>query len=184
VGAGDFNADLQTDLVWRDQGNTGNVVIWYMNGTVRQSSVLVTASPFPALNWQIQGIGDFNADSKPDLVWRDQGNTGNVAIWFMNGSVRQGSALVTGGNFPPLSWQIQGVSDVNADTKPDLLWRDQGGTGNPAAWYMNGVAKTGSALLNPSSFPNLNWRIVGAAKDGPIGTPDRRTVPLRLTSAS
>jgi hypothetical protein len=30
------------------------------------------------------GTGDFNADGKTDLRWRDTG--GNTAIWFMNGT--------------------------------------------------------------------------------------------------
>ena len=35
-------------------------------------------------NWTIEGVGNFNADRKPDLVWRNLA-TGQNVIWFMDG---------------------------------------------------------------------------------------------------
>jgi len=44
-------------------------------------------------NWQIVQTGDFNADGKSDLLWRDT-NTGTVAVWLLNGlSVLQSGSL-------------------------------------------------------------------------------------------
>jgi hypothetical protein len=34
--------------------------------------------------FQIAGSGDFNDDGNSDVLWRD--TSGNVAIWFMNGT--------------------------------------------------------------------------------------------------
>jgi hypothetical protein len=31
-----------------------------------------------------EGVGDFNGDSKPDILWRNT-STGANAIWYMNG---------------------------------------------------------------------------------------------------
>ncbi len=49
--------------------------------------------------------GDFNADGKSDLLWRD--NSGNTAIWFLNGL--QVSSTASLGNIPT-SWTIQEVA--------------------------------------------------------------------------
>jgi hypothetical protein len=51
------------------------------------------------------GTGDFNGDGKSDLLWRD--SSGNVTVWFMNGTQLSQSAGV--GNAPTV-WSIQGVN--------------------------------------------------------------------------
>jgi hypothetical protein len=35
-------------------------------------------------DWQIKGIGDFDADGKADILWQHPAS-GTVAVWFMNG---------------------------------------------------------------------------------------------------
>jgi hypothetical protein len=48
---------------------------------------------------------DFNGDCLSDILWRD--GSGNVAMWFMNGTAVQSSAIV--GNVP-LVWTIQATN--------------------------------------------------------------------------
>ena len=50
---------------------------------------------------------DFNGNCKSDILWRD--SSGNVAIWLMNGTTIQSSAVVAN---VPTAWTIQGT---NAD---------------------------------------------------------------------
>jgi hypothetical protein len=108
VGAGDFNADGRNDFVWQ-HGTTRKVVIWFMNGFRR----LVNGDPAcfddgsgltkcarntvpdqeDASEWNIMGVGDFNNDGKPDLLWRHY-LSGHNAVWHMNGPMRIGSARV------------------------------------------------------------------------------------------
>jgi hypothetical protein len=38
------------------------------------------------LDWQIEGVGDFNGDTKADILWRHS-TTGMVAMWLMNGAI-------------------------------------------------------------------------------------------------
>jgi hypothetical protein len=57
--------------------------------------------------WSIVETGDFNGDGKSDILWQD--TSGNVAMWFMNGTQVTQSAGV--GNVP-IVWSIQGA---NAD---------------------------------------------------------------------
>ena len=37
-------------------------------------------------DWKIAGVGDFNGDGKPDLVW--QHKDGWLALWYMDGPNR------------------------------------------------------------------------------------------------
>jgi hypothetical protein len=79
-----------------------------MDGLNQTGSTLITPSPFSLLSWQIQGVGDFNSDGKPDILWRDQGSTGHIAVWFMDGTTMTSSTLVTPSPFALLNWRIVG----------------------------------------------------------------------------
>src|SRR5271157_5579417 len=88
-------------IFWR-QAATGDVVVWYMNGTTITSGAYITTIPPP---WQIEGVGDFNGDGKADILWR-QAATGDVAVWYMNGTTITSGAYIT--TIPP-PWQIVGI---------------------------------------------------------------------------
>jgi hypothetical protein len=80
---------------------TGQNAVWYMNGETLTSGAWLPA--LSDLNWQIVGVGDFNADTKPDILWRNTA-TGQNAVWYMNGET-----LTSGAWLPALSdlnWQI------------------------------------------------------------------------------
>jgi hypothetical protein len=157
----DFNGDGLADILWRDQGSTGLIAAWLMNGASRMAATLTTPNSFPLLNWQIVGTGDFNGDGKPDILWRDTASTGLLAVWHMDGTTLTSAAATNPPSFPLLNWRVVGVGDFNGDGKPDILWREQASTGQIAIWYMNGVNLTSAVLTNPSSLPLLNWKIVG-----------------------
>ena len=53
-----------------------------MNGAALSQSAGLGSAP---TTWTIVGTGDFDGDGKSDMLWRD--GSGNVAIWFMNGTV-------------------------------------------------------------------------------------------------
>lgn len=161
VGTGDFNADGKPDILWRDQGNTGSMAVWFMDGTTMTSATLTDPESFPLLNWEIVGTGDFNSDGKTDLLWRDTQSAGHIAVWFMDGTTMTSAALTDPPAFPLLNWQIQAVGDYDGDGKPDLLWRDQTGSGKIAIWFMDGISRKSGTLTNPDGFPILSWRIVG-----------------------
>jgi hypothetical protein len=106
---------------------------------------------------------DFNADSRPDLVWR-HGNSGANVVWFMNG-VTLASGTFTNPGLPDPDWTIVGTNDFNGDARADLLWRHQT-QGTNGVWFMNGVD------LQPGPFPNLplvtnvDWKVVGTGLFG------------------
>src|SRR5262249_23908746 len=79
--------------------------------------------------WSVVGTGDFDGDGKADILWHD--TSGNVPIWFMNGTTISSGALL--GNIPA-TWSIVGTGDFNGDGKSDILWRDT--SGNVAVWLI------------------------------------------------
>ncbi len=90
AGTGDFNGDLQTDILWRYYGTgpyQGLNDIWYMNGTTYLSENVFSA--VTDTDWRIVGTDDFNGDLQIDILWRNYGtgpNQGLNVVWFMNGA--------------------------------------------------------------------------------------------------
>ncbi|WP_164929485.1 FG-GAP-like repeat-containing protein [Gloeobacter violaceus] len=151
---GDFGANDNADIVWRNFGSGANTV-WGMNGTAFSASVpLETVGD---LNWRIGGTDDFNADGKLDILWRNQA-TGQNSVWLMDGTTRTSTATLTA--VADLNWQIQGSGDYTGDGKPDILWRNFT-TGANTIWKMNGTDFVESIALPAVSDPN--WRIGGSA---------------------
>ena len=85
VGIGDFNGDGKSDILWRN--TSGTLIDWTMNGSQVASTQEVTLQGSPATpdaSWQIAQIGDFNANGKSDILWRN--SDGALADWTMNGA--------------------------------------------------------------------------------------------------
>jgi len=158
AGVGDFNGDGNADLIWR-QTQTGDVAAWLMNGAEVMQSTLFSLGAPPLLSagvplaWRIAGIGDVDGDGKSDLVWRHT-QTGDVAVWLMNGATVTQSPVVAPG--VPLAWQIVGVGDLNGDGTADLIWRHTQ-TGDVAVWLMDGATVKQSEVVAPG-VP-LTWQI-------------------------
>ena len=71
------------------------------------------------LDWHLSGIGNFNFDSKIDIVWSHIGD-GRNCVWYMDGVTLTGyGALPEGSN---LNWKLRGTGDFNNDGKTDLVW--------------------------------------------------------------
>ncbi len=55
-------------------------------------------------DWKIVGVGDFNGDGQPDILWQNTSN-GEVGVWFMNGTTLiSKQVFATEAN---TSWQIR-----------------------------------------------------------------------------
>jgi hypothetical protein len=98
--------------------------------------------------------GDFNADGKQDILWRNL-QTGELRIWYMNGpSILSNDGIATVG----LDWQIVGIGDFDGDGFSDILWENTV-NGSFAIWTMRG----NSFVSHQFPSPGAQWSITGVA---------------------
>jgi hypothetical protein len=162
----DFNNDGRPDIIWQDSVS-GWAQVWHLGGAA--GTTAVSAANLTSSNtWRIVGVGDFNQDGRPDIVWQDP-NTGAAQVWFLGGAqgnIITGSAVLSGGN----SWRIRSVADFNLDGRPDIVWQDQS-VGWAQIWFMGGTqgnVVTGAVNLTLSN----PWRIVGSSDFNSDGRTD------------
>ena len=80
--------------------STGGVAIWFLTNGVQTGGAGVGGAP---LDWQIQGIGDFDADGhSDDILWYNS-NTGGVATWSLTNGAQTGVTAVGGA---PDGWWV------------------------------------------------------------------------------
>ncbi len=166
IGVGDFEGRGSMSLVFQSR-TTNRIVLWTTGGTNNAAiyrSDFVNLTPPPG--WKVVGIGDFNADGKSDLVLQNQ-TTNQIAVWYMNGAVYQGGALLS--STPGAGWQVVGAGDFNADGFTDLAFQNQS-TGQIALWYMNGTTYVGGTIL--TTVPASGWKAVGIGDYNGDGSAD------------
>lgn len=101
VGAGDFNRDGHTDLVWRNTAD-GRLSVWIMQGSTLIDGRSLSPDVVADTGWQIRAVKDVNGDGWPDLLW--QHTDGNLSVWLMQGSVmKSGLSLLP---LKAVGWQI------------------------------------------------------------------------------
>jgi len=157
VGTGDFNRDGRPDLLWQHQ-SLGYLSVWYMNGVVLAGAAALSPGQVADVSWQVAGVGDWNADGEPDLLWWHR-TLGYVSVWYMSGVTLTGAAALGPGPVADTGWQIRGVGDWNSDGRPDLLWQHQS-LGYLAVWHMDGAALAAAAALSPGQVADLSWKLV------------------------
>ncbi len=148
-GVGDFNGDGMADILWQS-ASTGEVVIWFMNGTSIASSLALGAVP----GWSVVGVGDFNGDHMTDILWQNQATAEDV-IWLMNGT----GVLASGTpGSPGAPWSVTGIGDFNGDGDADILWQNTA-TGQLVVWLMNGTAISASGSPGNPGLPSSPWSV-------------------------
>jgi len=99
--------------------------------------------------------GDFDANAKPDLLWRNLA-TGQNVVWLLDGTSYAGERVL-----PPsgdANWFIAGVDDFDGNGTSDVVWRNAA-TFATKLWLMEGNVKIGEAAL--PSVSSAAWRIAG-----------------------
>jgi Subtilase family/Bacterial pre-peptidase C-terminal domain/FG-GAP-like repeat len=160
-GAGDFNNDGKSDIIWRNY-RTGENAIWLMNGTTLIGGQGVYTTPVSDLSWRMEGAGDFNADGKSDIIWRNY-LTGENAIWLMDGTTLMGGQGVYTTPVYDLSWRMEGAGDFNNDGKSDIIWRNYR-TGENAIWLMDGTTLNQGQGVYTTPVTDLNWEMVSTRR--------------------
>jgi len=162
VGVADFNCDGKTDILWRNE-TTGATVVWYMDGTTYLSYAHLTREDVIGSTWKIVGLGDFNGDSKPDILWRNE-TTGATVVWYMNGVTYLSYAHLTREDVIGSTWKIVGLATFvrnNNSGTPNILWRNET-TGANVIWLMDGVTYISYAHLSKEDLTGSAWKVAGA----------------------
>ncbi|BAC87987.1 FG-GAP-like repeat-containing protein [Gloeobacter violaceus] len=154
-----FSGGGLSNLLWRN-GQTGANTLWTVQSDTLGSAASFSAQAIalPAVgdpNWKIVGTGDFNFDTKADILWRNTA-TGANTVWLMNGTVLASTvALPAVGD---LGWHIGGTGDFDFDGSADILWRNHS-TGANTVWLMNRTTFIASVPL--PAVGDLAWQIGG-----------------------
>ncbi len=143
----DFDADGYADVLWRDAAIGAAALITLDGLTIKKEMAL---KPYiQGEEWEIQGVGQFDADDSPDLLWRNQA-TGQNLIWLMDGEVPTSSIVLP--TITDLNWEIRGVGNfepsVLGSRADDLLWFNPS-TGERSLWLMEGTEKRSSLAIVP-----------------------------------
>ena len=77
------------------------------------------------VDWKIGGVGDFNRDGRPDILWHHE-LSGDLVVWHMDGPVLRGGATTSPPGLTDVGWRMAAVADYNGDERPDIVWRHEG----------------------------------------------------------
>lgn len=146
VGIGDFNADLNADILWRNE-TTGQNMVW-------RSGSAATATALAGVQgsaWQVEGVADFDGDGQADILWRNE-SIGYNRIWKSGNA----SVLIPVANLTGSTWKIVGVGDFDGNGIADILWRNTS-TGQNTIWK-NASSATQQGM---STLADQNWQVAG-----------------------
>jgi subtilisin-like proprotein convertase family protein len=158
VEKGDFDRDANIDFLWRHD-LSGQNVFWYMEGNTLFTGEFTDPTVLADVRWKMVGTHDFNGDRRQDILWRHTTSGENV-MWFMDKNTLISGAFTNPPALADTAWQMAGTGDFNGDAKPDILWRHDF-SGENVAWFMDGNTLVSGTFLNPASFPDTNWKMVG-----------------------
>jgi hypothetical protein len=158
VAAADFNRDGNPDLLWRNF-STGLTCLWLLgnDGTNVLAGNFVPSQNVTVDNsWYVVGVGDFDGDGYPDIVWRNP-SLDSIYVWYMNlgGTNSSANALIPYGVNGDQNWTLAAVGDFNNDGYPDLLWQSDY-YATAAIWHMKNTTRIdGPALSTYPGGPNF-----------------------------
>jgi hypothetical protein len=127
--------------------------------------------------------GDFNDDSKSDLLFRNSLFTKHV-VWFMDGLTRTNGVFVTP-DVVDTNLRAECTDDFSGDSKADIVFRNVT-TNDVEFWVMGGATGTDRQSVLPlaGTTPlSTDWVIAGCGDINRDGNPDimwRNTVTQKL----
>jgi hypothetical protein len=108
----------------------------------------------PGASWQVAAVGDFDADGKADIFWRNAGTGENYLFPMTGNAIKPSEGYVR--TVPDLNWRVHLAADFDGDGKLDLLWR-RAGSGENYLFFMDGkTIKATEGYVRTVADP---WRI-------------------------
>jgi hypothetical protein len=102
---GDVNKDGYADLVF--QTTDAWLAVWLLRGGSVLRTAYLSIPQMPDANWRIKSVASPDASGWPALVWRHS-VTGQVALWYLNGSDVMGTLVTNPSRVENLDWQLVG----------------------------------------------------------------------------
>jgi serine protease len=155
AGIGDFDGDGNSDVLWRNNA-TGENYMYPMDGlAIKPSEGYIRTVNDTA--WQIKGFGDFDADGKADVLWRNA-TSGENYLYPMDGLVIKPTEGYIR-TVADLAWNMVAIGDYDGDSNSDVLWRHFS-TGDGYLYPMQGTA------IKPTegytrNVADQNWKVIG-----------------------
>ena len=165
---GDFNGDGKLDILLRHIDGR-----WFYFPMDRSSPIPEEQGEIAfetSLNWQLVGIGDFDADGQEDALLRH--TDGSWMGYLMNGKDVNSSGSVN--LTAELEWTYQGIGEFTGDGKSDVLLRHNDGRWRIDA--LDGLNVDDSQGGEISLRTDLDWRIGGL---GDLNGDGRTDIVLR-----
>ena len=124
AGVGDIDNDGISDIIWWNRRD-GRVGHWLITAsvTVKPESGIIGTRMSPG-SWKVVGVGDFNADGRTDIVWKDD-SSGDVELWLTTGLDSYRPVLLAHAVAP--EWHVANVGDYDGDGRADIFWRHESG---------------------------------------------------------
>jgi hypothetical protein len=142
VAPNDVDGDGLSDLLWFN-AQTSQFAYWI--SSQQDTSHFYARTSYRVFNiapgYRVSGVGDFNADTRADLVWTSARR--DLYLWTASGNGFQSSYI---GTYPD-GWELVGAADVNGDGDADLLWSNAGSC-QFGYWLMRGAKRIGSRTMS------------------------------------
>jgi len=155
AGAGDFNGDGRSDILWRN--SDGSLSDWLANSNGGFAANDGNAFTKVATSWHVVSTGDFNGDGREDLLWRS--DSGALSDWLANANGGFASNDANAYTTVSTSWKVAGTGDFNGDGREDILWRSDGGA--LSDWLANANGGFASNDANAYTTAPTSWKVAG-----------------------
>ena len=158
VGAGDFNGDGVSDLLFRNL-STGGVIYWHLESDGQGGVKLGKNGTFHKpkySDWRVVGIADMDNDRRSDVLLH-QKSTGKLAYWLINSA---GTATKTNGagfflaRLDVNNFRVLGLRDFNGDGRADVLYQDRR-NGMINYWILGTVANKVAKVAKKGTYAVL-----------------------------
>jgi len=153
AGVGDFNGDGRDDILWRN--SDGRITDWLSTpsgGFTPNSANFYTNV---STDWKVVAVGDFNGDSRDDIMWRN--NDGRITNWLGTSSGAFIDNAANAYNGVSLDWHVAGIGDINGDGRDDIIWRND--DGRITDWLSTASGGYAPNSANFYTSVGTNWQV-------------------------